>query len=37
MGFIHLKKAYDRVDKEALWQMLRMCDVGGKLLSIEWN
>ena len=28
-----LQKAYDRVNKEALWQVLRMYDVGGKLLN----
>ena len=29
-----LKKAYDRVNREALWQVLRMYDMGGKLLTI---
>ena len=24
---------YDRVNREAIWQMLRMYDVGGKLLN----
>ena len=33
MGFIDLEKAYNRVNKEVLWQVLRMYDVGGKLLS----
>ena len=33
VGFIDLEKAYDRVNRETLWQVLRMCDVGGKLLS----
>ena len=33
MGFIELEKAYDRVNMEALWQVLRMYNVGGKLLS----
>ena len=33
MNFIDLEKAYDRVNMEALRQMLRMYDVGGKLLS----
>ena len=28
-----MKKAYVRVKREALWQVLRMYDVGGKLLS----
>ena len=27
------EKAYDKVNREALWQMLRMYDVGGKLLN----
>ena len=31
MGFISL--AYDRVNGEGLWQVLRMYDVGRKLLS----
>ena len=33
MGFIDLGKAYDRVNREALWRVLRMYDVGGKLFS----
>ena len=33
MGFIDLEKAYDRVNREALWQVLRMYDVGGKLVN----
>ena len=33
VGFMDLKKAYDRVNREALWQMVRMYDVGGKLLN----
>ena len=33
MGFIELEKVYDRVNREALWQVLRMYDVGVKLLS----
>ena len=33
MGFIDLEKAYDRVNREALCQVLRMYDMGGKLLN----
>ena len=34
VGFIDLEKEYDRVNREALWKVLRMYDVGGsKLLS----
>ena len=33
LGFIGLEKAYDKVNTEALWQVLRMYDVGGRLLS----
>ena len=33
MSFIDLEKAYNRVNKEDLWQVLRMYDVEGKLLS----
>ena len=33
VGFMDLKKAYDWVNWEALWQVLRMYDVGGKLLN----
>ena len=33
MGFMDLEKAYDKVNKEALWQVLRVYDVGGKLLN----
>ena len=33
MGFIDLEKVYDRVNKEALWQVLIIHDMGGKLLS----
>ncbi len=28
-----LEKAYDRVDKEALWNVLRIYGVGGQLLK----
>ena len=33
MSFIDLEKAYDRVNRKALWQGLRMYDVGSKLLG----
>ena len=33
MGFMDLEKVYDRVNREALWQVLRMYDVGGILLN----
>ena len=33
VGFMDLEKAYDKVNREALWQVLRMYDVGDKLLN----
>ena len=33
VGFIDLEKAYDRVNMEALWRVLRMYDVGSILFS----
>ena len=33
VDFIDLEEAYDRVNREALWQMLRMYDVESKLLN----
>ena len=33
VGSIHLEKAYDRVNREALCQVFKMYDVGGKLLN----
>ena len=33
LGFMDLEKAYDRVNREALWQVLRMYDVGVKLMN----
>ena len=27
------EKVYDRVNREAIWQLMKMSDVGGKLLS----
>ena len=32
MVFVDLEKAYDGVNKEALWQVLRMYNTSGKLL-----
>lgn len=32
MAFMDLEKAYDRVDREALWKVLYMYGVGGRLL-----
>ena len=32
-GFMDLEKAYDRVNRKALWQVLRIYDVGGELLN----
>ena len=28
-----MEKAYNRVNREAMWQVLTMCDVSDKLLS----
>ena len=33
MDFIDLEKMYDRVKREELWQVLRMYNVGGKLVN----
>ena len=33
VGFMYLEKAYDRVNREVLWYVLGMYDVGGKRLS----
>ena len=33
VGFMDLEKAYDRVDREAVWQVLRMYDVDNKLFK----
>ncbi len=32
-AFMELEKAYDRVDWEALWDVLRIYGVGGRLLD----
>ena len=31
--FMDLEKAYDMIDRQGIWQMLRMYGVGGKLLK----
>ena len=33
VGFMGLEKMYDRVNREAIEQVLRIYDVGGKLLN----
>ena len=33
VGFIDLEKEYDRINREALWQVLRMYDEEGKPLT----
>ena len=33
VGFIDLEKVYNSVNMEGLWQVLRIYDVGGKLLG----
>ena len=33
VGFIDLEKAYDRVNRIAFWQALKMYYVGGKVLG----
>ena len=32
-AFIDLEKAFDTADRHGMWQMLRVCGVGGKLLN----
>ena len=34
VGFMDCEKVYDRVNREPLWQVLRIYDVGG---TVEWN
>ena len=36
-AFMDLEKANNRVDRDALWQMLRLYGVGGKLLKAVQN
>ena len=33
MVFMDLEKAYDRINREVLWKVLRLYEVGGKLLN----
>ena len=33
VDFMNFHKAYDRAKREAVWQVLRMYDVGDKLLN----
>ena len=33
LGFMDLKQAYDRINREALWQVLMIYGVGGRLLN----
>ena len=35
VDFIDLEKAYDRDNREALWQVLKMYDVGGG--GVNWR
>ncbi len=32
-AFVDLEKAYDRVDKKALWNILKIYGVGGQLME----
>ena len=32
-AFMDLEKAYDRIDRKAVWEVLRLYGVGGKLLN----
>ena len=31
-AFLDLEKAYDRVDRDAMWNVLKLCGIGGRLL-----
>ena len=33
MALIHLEKAFDRVDRDAMWQVIRICGIGGRVLK----
>ena len=34
VGFMDMEKKYDKFKREALWQVLRIYDVGSKLLNV---
>ena len=40
-AFLHLEKVYDRVDRDAVWNVLRLHGIGGRLLrgmkSLMWE
>ncbi len=36
-AFMDLEKAYDRVDRDAMWQVLQLYGVGGKLWKAVKN
>ena len=33
MAFMDLEKAYDRVDRDAMWQVMRIYGIGGRVLK----
>ena len=37
VGFVDFEKVYDSVKREAVWQVLRIYDVGNKILNIIKN
>ena len=37
LSFIDLEQEYDTIDQHGMWQMLRLCGVGGKLLKAVQN
>ena len=36
-AFMDLEKTYDTIDRHGMWQMLRVYEVGGKLLKAVQN
>ncbi len=34
-AFMDLEKPYDRVDRKALWNVLRICGMGGQLMEVN--